>query len=114
MAQADCFVNPRPSCLAGNEANFPSKILEYMAYMKPIVSTMTPGLHPSYSQILIIPEKETAGAIRDALFVAKGLDKRESQQISREIYSFSVKHTWSDQAKRFAQWINGDLNTFIH
>ena len=54
MNKADIFVNPRPSNIPGNERNFPSKLLEYLGYLKPIVSTMAQA-GPDYRDLLFVP-----------------------------------------------------------
>lgn len=43
LQQADVLVNPRNMNLPENENNFPSKIMEYLATGKPIISTRFPG-----------------------------------------------------------------------
>lgn len=50
---AFAFVNPRPIDNYGSENNFPSKLLMYLSYNKPIISTKTKGLAPNYDNILL-------------------------------------------------------------
>ena len=54
--QADVFLNPRPVNMPGNENNFPSKLLNYLSWKKPIISTWTKSLSPEYKEILHITE----------------------------------------------------------
>lgn len=54
--QADVFLNPRPVNMPGNENNFPSKLLNYLSWNKPIISTWTKSLSPEYKEILHITE----------------------------------------------------------
>ena len=50
--KAFAFVNPRPTHLPGVENNFPSKILQYISFGKPILSTKTKGISPLYDELL--------------------------------------------------------------
>lgn len=46
--RADFFVNPRPTDITYGDNNFPSKLLDYLAWNKPILSTKTGGLSPNF------------------------------------------------------------------
>ena len=50
--KADIFLNPRPVNMPGNEINFPSKLFDYLAWNKPIISTWTKSLSPIYKKVL--------------------------------------------------------------
>jgi glycosyltransferase involved in cell wall biosynthesis len=104
--QADIFVNPRPSSIPGNERNFPSKILEYLTFGKPVVSTWTPGLAPEYRDVLIVPDEE------NPQFLAQTIDRVfawECQDL--ENYFSCTKRflettrTWELQARRLLEWL---------
>lgn len=49
---ADIFLNPRPTNLPTGENNFPSKLLFYLQFARPILSTRTEGLAPYYDNLL--------------------------------------------------------------
>lgn len=51
-SQVDFFVNPRPNSSSHEKNNFPSKLLDYLAWNKPILSTRTDGLAPYYNDKL--------------------------------------------------------------
>ena len=51
-AAANILVNPRPLEFEDNRTNFPSKLLDYLSYLKPIVSTRTAGIGPGYDDIV--------------------------------------------------------------
>ena len=78
---ASIFVNPRPSNVRGNEYNFPSKLFEYLSYLKPIISTRTPGLPPEYEKILIMCEDESPTAISSKITDVLDWDKSKIENI---------------------------------
>ena len=52
---ASAFINPRPPAVADNRMTFPSKLIHYLSYGKPVVSTWTDGLAPEYRDLLLVP-----------------------------------------------------------
>jgi len=102
-SQATAFVNPRPANFKPNELNYPSKILHYFSYCKPVLSTITPGISDEYYNILdLMPNDEGIGkSIYNILNIEKGLYYSKCQEIS----DFNKKHSWECQATRFISWI---------
>lgn len=54
LASADILINPRNMSLSENENNFPSKIMEYLATGKQIISTKFPGWQKYKDYILFV------------------------------------------------------------
>ncbi len=104
-ASASCFVNPRSSRIAENRYNFPSKLLEYLSYSKPVMSTWTPGLAPEYRGLLIIPEEETPEAWAKAMsdFAARPPDAHQNRRAAIRDFVLE-KRLWEMQIKRFLRW----------
>jgi glycosyltransferase involved in cell wall biosynthesis len=103
----DIFVNPRPDNIDGSSMNFPSKILKYLAYGKPIISTITPGLSPIYSEFLFYFDSS------DVTSFEKTLSRIISWDYSLRIaYSKKIDHfigsnkNWLNQSKQFLVWLN--------
>jgi len=102
---ADVFINPRPSDRAVNKMIFPSKLLEYLAYGKPVVSTMTPGIGPEYRDILIVPEREEPEAFARAIEEVLNWSAEQRKAHAAKTFDFLRKHkTWLAQAKRFTEF----------
>lgn len=104
-AEASVFINPRPRQDSANRMTFPSKLLDYLAYGKPTVSTWTEGLAPDYRNLLLVPEQDTPEAY--AALIDEALSESPDSRLKREnsIADWVSTHTWEDQAKRLIQWI---------
>jgi glycosyltransferase involved in cell wall biosynthesis len=103
--QASVMVNPRPN-LIDHRHNFPSKLLEYLSYGKPVVSTWTPGLHPSYREFVTVPENDAPAALADAIrYVLTWNVERRSAHAERTARFLRQEKLWSIQAQRFLMWL---------
>ncbi len=59
MEKATILVNPRPSVLPASRYNFPSKLMEYMAAGRPLVSTSTSDINEVYKDVVVLVEDDT-------------------------------------------------------
>jgi glycosyltransferase involved in cell wall biosynthesis len=110
MGQADIFVNPRPSMIPENRANFPSKLLEYLSWGRPVISTLTPGVPPSYRSILIPVEDEDAEGLATTIENTLALGSRELDRMGERIRDYvSENLLWSIQARRLRNWLEADI-----
>ncbi|MEI6057127.1 MAG: glycosyltransferase [Lentisphaerota bacterium] len=110
--QSTIMVNPRDSSLLGNKMNFPSKVLEYLTYCKPVISTWTDGLSPEYSDVLLIAEKATPDGIAVKIEEILEWDQNKLAEYGQKAATFlSSKKTWDIQAQRFVKFINKISNT---
>jgi len=105
---AEVFVNPRPSDILENAANFPSKLLEYLSWGKPIVSTFTKGLHPDYREVLTVYAPETeerlAKSIDDVLYLS---DDHYFSRCNTIAKWAAHEKMWSRQSARLLSWLDG-------
>ena len=99
------FVNPRLSDVPGNAMLFPSKLLRYLAYGKPVVSTWTEGLAPEYRSILRIPSDETPAGLAASIDDVLGWDAERVEELRLRIGRFIDGRLWSVQAKRLVGWM---------
>ncbi len=106
-AQASVFVNPRPSSIPDNRMNFPSKVLEYLSYGKPVISTLTPGLSPNYRDILIVPDRETPESLARSVEQVLAWDEKTRSAWRGMATSFLVQEKlWSVQAASLLRWLD--------
>lgn len=103
--EATVFVNPRDPASSQNRLIFPSKIHQYLSYGKPVVSTWTPGLAPTYKDVLNIAEESDAGSL--AKEIAKVLAQPPEALIkwqTRVHKMLEEEHSWRTQAGRLIEF----------
>jgi glycosyltransferase involved in cell wall biosynthesis len=104
-ADAEVLLNPRPSGVVGNEMNFPSKLLHYLTSLKPVATTLTPGVAPEYRDVVIAADGDSPAAFAAAIDRALALSDLEKSQLARKIQGFLGRgRLWREQARRFLEW----------
>lgn len=106
---ATAFANPRPSSFGPNKFNYPSKILHYLAYGKPVISTFTDGISPDYAEVLMPIPDETEACLAATIHNVLNMEREDYDALRARIASFSETHTWTYQASRFTSWLHSDL-----
>jgi glycosyltransferase involved in cell wall biosynthesis len=105
-AQCYALVNPRRTDLSDNQMNFPSKVLEYLRYGKPVVSTWTDGLDPVYRSLLTVAIEGTAPSLRDAMVKTMTWteDALKNHREATRHFLFGSR-TWEQQAQRLRDFM---------
>lgn len=109
---ATVFFNPRDPSFSNNRMIFPSKILQYMSYCKPIVSTRTDGLAPDYDQVLQIARSNSAVDLASALQSTLEMSSDQILEIGkRQHYFITEQRSWKSQAARLVEFIQSIVKT---
>ena len=98
---ANVFLNPRPINMLGNDNNFPSKLFDYLAWNKPIISTWSNGFSPEYRKVLDIVE-DNALAFSTAMtnyIAVKSASMNQNEKWLQE-------KTWKKQAINLLSFLN--------
>lgn len=107
--QATVFVNPREPSIPANYSNFPSKVLEYLSYGKPVISTWTDGLSPEYREVLVVVEGESplnlAAKIEEALLWD---DRQRDAYATRVSLFLKSRKLWTIQADGLLEWLEAE------
>jgi hypothetical protein len=105
-SKADIFVNPRPIIL--NRYNFPSKLLFYLNFKKPIISTSC-GLSPKYNDIIFFLKNEKIESLRKTIEEVLLIKKNDLMLLEKKIEKFNDINSWYLHTNRFINWINKNL-----
>lgn len=108
-SQARVFANPRPTAFAPNKLNYPSKLLHYLAYGRPVLSTFTDGLSPDYRQVLIPIEEESDAGLAASIRAALLMDDVTYTTWCDRVSAFNVSREWRTQTTRLLDWMQRDL-----
>jgi glycosyltransferase involved in cell wall biosynthesis len=106
MYNADALLSPRD--LLSNQfiMIFPSKLLYYLEFGKPIISTPLPGVSYEYDNLLFhVKDNNPNSWVEKMIFVQK-LDMREKERLKTVIETFLETRTWEAQAKRLISFVS--------
>jgi len=103
---ADVFLSLCPPSVNGNHMNFPSKLVKYLAFGKPVVSNRSPGLGPEYSRFLQVPKENSAESIAMKIDEVLSWTSEQWQEYSNNARAwFDKTRTWEVQSRRLADWV---------
>lgn len=114
LRSAWVLVNPRSVTHEGCRMNFPSKLLRYLSYGKPVVTVWTPGIPAEYREVLQVVDADACGSDPRVLGqkmahkVEGVLQWDASQRLawSEKIEQFIVPgKLWSSQVKRLVEFL---------
>ncbi len=108
-SRARVFANPRPTAFAPNKLNYPSKLLHYLAYGRPVLSTFTDGLSPDYRGVLIPIEDEHEAGLVASIRQALLMDDASYAEWCGRVARFNHSRAWSEQISRLMDWISKEL-----
>jgi hypothetical protein len=94
---AFAFINPRPLNVLNGDNNFPSKILYYLSYSKPILSTLTLGLSSDLSKILTLYNPSNDQDIIRCLELISDIGYYEKQ--TKLLQNYILQNTWDKKVE---------------
>ncbi len=100
------FVNPRPSSFAPNRLNYPSKLLHYLGYERPVISTFTPGVSPEYGEVLVPVADESSLSLTRAMADCLDMPAAQYRALQQRVAAFARQRRWSHQIGRFTDWLH--------
>ena len=102
---ADVLVNPRPIDFEDNRTNFPSKILDYLSYKRPIVSTRTDGVGPGYDELVRFTASDDPSDIATAIDDVLRMDDLARNEWMQRIAAAVDQMTPRRAADDFTSWL---------
>lgn len=98
LSEADILVNPRDMNLPENMNNFPSKIMEYLATGKMVISTRFPGWE-RYQEYVLFCESNVRG-LKDSIEKSIPIAKTWNQENYLTTRGFASKFIWENQCAK--------------
>ena len=105
LQKAALLVNPRPSRLLENRYNFPSKLMEYLAAGRPILSTATSDVAEHYGSAVIVLTDETPEGLARCIERSVAAPAEERAAIGARARAAVEGVTWRTQAERILAFI---------
>jgi glycosyltransferase involved in cell wall biosynthesis len=84
MLSADLLINPRPTTADFSLNSFPSKLIEYLATGKPVLTTKISSIPEEYKPYFLYIEKEDSSGIKDALIHAINIPPLEMESMGQK------------------------------
>jgi glycosyltransferase involved in cell wall biosynthesis len=105
LQRAAVLVNPRPSRLLENHYNFPSKLMEYLAAGRPIISTATSDVAEHYGSDVVVLEDETSEGLARSIERAVAAPAEERAALGARARAAVEGVTWGTQAEKILAFI---------
>ena len=92
---------------------FPSKLLEYLRYRKPIISAPLAGISPEYKSALVLVEVESPAAWAATIENTFDMDIDARQIIAQRMDELLKTKTWDNQAGRLLDFIQKTYSSIL-
>ena len=102
---ADVLLSVREPKVGDNVVNYPSKIPNYLAWGRPIVSTWVPSLAPEYRDILEVSDDIPEGFANKIDEVLSWSDDKRLDKYSQIKDWFVSRKSWDGQAARLLEFV---------
>lgn len=111
MAAVDALINPRPADTREAALSFPSKLIEYAAIGRPVITTRMPALPPAMRDAAVLIEQSTPAGVAEAIRRASALDRAARRDRAR-CFRDAVSAACSPSV--IASRLNGALETITN
>jgi glycosyltransferase involved in cell wall biosynthesis len=110
-AAADILVNPHSTVLLTARYVFPSKLLEYLASSRPVITTATPEIAANYGNLCTVLDAEEPQALADAIrrIAAMPAAERLARAAAARV-TVIEQNAWSRQGQRLVRFLEEQSN----
>jgi len=77
LKKADILLSPRTNDVSYTGLSFPSKILKYLSYSKPVVTFKLPCYNQNFDSVLVYPSEESIDSFVSAIKKASGISNMD-------------------------------------
>jgi glycosyltransferase involved in cell wall biosynthesis len=103
---ADVLVNPHSTVLLTARYVFPSKLLEYLASGRPVITTATPEIAADYRDLCTVLGREEPQALADTIMRVAAMPAVDRQVRAAEARVAVIKRcAWSRQGRRLVRFL---------
>lgn len=110
MGQAYAFINPRNEELDFKLNTFPSKMLEYLSFGKPILSTQLKSVPSRYNQFLVLYQSNDIESLRKGIQQISDMTIEDYCIFAEEAKNLCINNSWS---KRVEEVMNQIYNKVL-
>ena len=105
-AAADVLVNPHSTVLLTARYVFPSKLLEYLASGRPVITTATPEIAAGYGDLCSVLDREEPQAMADAIMRVAAMPAVDRLARAAEARVAVIERcAWSRQGRRLVRFL---------
>jgi len=90
------LVNPRSATHEASRMNFPSKLLRYLSYGKPVVTVWTPGISAEYRGVLQVVDPDVCGSLPAMIGRKMGIQIGDVLK-----WNDSERKAWQERIRQF-------------
>jgi glycosyltransferase involved in cell wall biosynthesis len=106
LHKATVLINPRPSHQSFTHFSFPSKIIQYMASGRPVISTRLPGIPEDYFPHLFILDQETQEGLADLLIRVSRMNRKDLDNFGADGRTFIMNYkNETNQGRKIVNFI---------
>jgi glycosyltransferase involved in cell wall biosynthesis len=105
LQEAAVLVNPRPRVLLENRYNFPSKLMEYLAAGRPVISTATSDVAEHYGDAVVVLDDETPEGLARCIEQVFATPVAERAAMGSRARAAVEGVTWRSQAEPILAFI---------
>lgn len=105
MSDAAIFINPYDLSFDFNKYNFPSKVLFYLPFLKPIVSTKARGIPERYSEVLTFCDDNSPEALSRKIIEVLGWSEDRLVVHQETLRTFVRRMSWRERIYDFTSWL---------
>jgi|GEM_PF-2464124 len=104
--KADVFLSPLDLSVSDNRMVFPSKIMNYLRYQKPILASRSEGISKEYDNVLFYPSSNNENGWRSLMLEFSSKNEKEYKTVAHKSRKLLSIKTWDKHVERMTDFIN--------
>ena len=109
----DVLVNPHSTALLTARYVFPSKLLEYLASGRPVITTATPEIAADYRDLCTVLDREEPQALADAILRVAAMSAADRLARAGKVrVAIIERRAWSRQGRRLVRFLEEQTRPF--